>query len=295
MKKKITALACALLSLSVVFTGCAKTANTADSGKLQVYTSFYALYDFTEKIGGDDIELVNIVPTGTEPHDWEPTVHDMASLENCDILFYNGLGMESWIEKVQSSVTNDIEYVELADGIANENAEDPHVWLSPVNAKKMAEKIKDTLVANDSENAEDYEQNYSDFAEKLDELDEEYKSSLSELDNKSIVVSHEAYSYLCDEYGLEQIAIDGIFADSEPSPDKMKEIVNFINDNNIKYIFYEELISKKTAQTLADETGAVLLSLNPYEGLTDDEIAQGEDYISVMQENLQNLKLALGD
>jgi zinc transport system substrate-binding protein len=295
MKKRITALACALLSLSVAFTGCTKTTDTENSGKLQVYTSFYALYDFAEKIGGDDVELVNIVPTGTEPHDWEPTVHDMASLENCDILFYNGLGMESWIEKVQSSVTNDIEYVELADGLANENAEDPHVWLSPVKAKEMAEKIKDTLVANDSENAEDYEQNYNDFAEELDELDEEYKSSLSNVDNKSIVVSHEAYSYLCDEYGLEQIAIDGIFADSEPSPDKMKEIVNFINDNNIKYIFYEELISKKTAQTLADETGAVLLSLNPYEGLTDDEIAQGEDYISVMEENLQNLKLALGD
>ncbi len=292
--KRILSFICVILAISLIFSGCADKTETADNGKLKVYTSFYALYDFTEKIGGDKIDLVNIVPTGTEPHDWEPSVHDMASLENCDILFYNGLGMESWIEKVQNSVSNpNIQYIELSSGLADENAQDPHIWLSPIKTKEIAKKITDTLSQSDSENADYYNENYNTFAAELDSLDSDYKATLSPLPNKNIVVSHEAYSYLCSEYGLEQRAIDGIFADSEPSPDKMKDIVNYIKANDIKYIFYEELVSPKTAQTLATETGANLLCLNPFEGLTDEEIANGDDYISVMRKNLENLTTAL--
>jgi zinc transport system substrate-binding protein len=293
---KKAGIAAILLSL-LTLAGCGGVQNSADTdnGKLKVYTSFYAIYDFVNKIGGDKIELTNVVPTGTEPHDWEPAIKDMASFENCDILFYNGAGMESWIEKVQSSVSNNLEYVELSDGIADENAADPHIWLSPANAKLMAERIAEVLSQADAENAAYYGNNLSDFEQKLDELDKNYKTVTTSFKNKDIVVSHEAYSYLCAEYGLNQVSIDGISADSEPSPEKMKQLVNYINDNNIKYIFYEELLSPKTAQTLATETGAQLLPLNPFEGLTDDEIAAGEDYISVMEENLNNINTALGE
>lgn len=293
---KKAGIAAILLSL-LTLAGCGGVQNSADTdnGKLKVYTSFYAIYDFVNKIGGDKIELTNVVPTGTEPHDWEPAIKDMASFENCDILFYNGAGMESWIEKVQSSVSNNLEYVELSDGIADENASDPHIWLSPANAKLMAERIAEVLSQADTENAAYYGNNLSDFEQKLDELDKNYKTLTTSFKNKDIVVSHEAYSYLCSEYGLNQVSIDGISADSEPSPEKMKQLVNYINDNNIKYIFFEELLSPKTAQTLATETGAQLLPLNPFEGLTDDEIAAGEDYISVMEENLNNINTALGE
>jgi len=116
---------------------------------------------------------------------------------------------------------------------------------------------------------------------------------MSSFTRNEIVVAHEAYGYLCDAYGLTQIAIEGLSADSEPSPARMTEIIDFINENKIEYIFVEELASTKAAERIASETGAVLLPLNPLEGLTDEELSGGEDYLSVMYKNLEMLKEAL--
>ena len=293
MKKLLAAIS--LLLLSVFTSACSLSGEV--SGKPRIYTSFYAIYDFASEIAGDKADIYNIVPTGTEPHDWEPTVQDMAKLNKADVLFYNGLGMEHWIDKVQGSLSDsDTKFVQLSEGVeVNENAGDPHIWLDPSNVKIMCSNIYKTLCEIDPDNKALYEANYNNYIVQLSSLDQTYRDTIENLpkNNRSIVVSHEAYSYLCDAYGLNQVPIDGISADSEPSPEKMMELINFINDNNIKYIFYEELVSQKTAQTLADETGAQLLPLNPFEGLTEEEMANGDNYISVMLENLENIKTAL--
>lgn len=282
-----------VLSISLILVGCSN--NDIDSDKPQVYTSFYALYDFTKEIAGDNVDVYNIVPAGTEPHDWEPTVQDMSNINNADVLFYNGLGMESWIDKVKSSlVSSEVRFEELSLGVqVDENGTDPHIWLDPQNVKIMCKNILDTLCEIDPDNKDIYEVNYNNYMVSLDNLDKLYTDTITNVYNKNIVVSHEAYNYLCNAYGLKQIAIDGISADSEPSPDKMKYLIGFINENNIKYIFYEELVSQKTAEILAQETGTKLLPLNPFEGLTNEEISRGENYISVMYENLENIKMAL--
>lgn len=293
MKKLLTAIS--FILLSVFTSACSQSVVISD--KPQIYTSFYAIYDFVTEIAGDKAEVYNIVPTGTEPHDWEPTVQDMAKLNSADVLFYNGLGMEHWIDKVQNSLSNsDTEFVQLSEGVdVDEKAGDPHIWLDPSNVKIMCSNIYNTLCEIDPDNKALYEANYNNYIVQLSSLDTTYKNTIANLpgNNKNIVVSHEAYSYLCNAYGLNQVSIDGISADSEPSPEKMMELISFIKDNNINYIFYEELLSQKTAQTLADETGAQLLSLNPFEGLTEEEIANGENYISVMLRNLENIKTAL--
>lgn len=273
----------------ILMSGCSSV-ESVESQKLQVYTSFHCIYDFAQKIGGDKIDIYNVVPTGTEPHDWEPTAHDMADLSKADVLFYNGLGMEHWIEKVEGSIN--INTVALSDYVEVDNQLDPHIWLDPENAEDMAEGICKTLCEIDKDNSQYYIDNYNAFALQLEALDEKYENELEMYENRSIVVAHEAYGYLCDAYDLKQVSIDGISADSEPSPQKMQEIINFIKDNNVKAIFYEELVSPKTAQTIADETATILLPLNPFEGLTDEEIAQGKDYISVMEENLENIKMS---
>ena len=293
MKKLLTAIS--FILLSVFTSACSQSVVISD--KPQIYTSFYAIYDFVTEIAGDKAEVYNIVPTGTEPHDWEPTVQDMAKLNSADVLFYNGLGMEHWIDKVQNSLSNsDTEFVQLSEGVdVDEKAGDPHIWLDPSNVKIMCSNIYNTLCEIDPDNKALYEANYNNYIVQLSSLDTTYKDTIANLpgNNRTIVVSHEAYSYLCNAYGLNQVSIDGISADSEPSPEKMMELISFIKDNNINYIFYEELLSQKTAQTLADETGAQLLSLNPFEGLTEEEIANGENYISVMLRNLENIKTAL--
>lgn len=279
--------------VTVIMAGC--SSNKSVSDKPQIYTSFYALYDFTKEIAGNNADVYNIVPAGTEPHDWEPTVQDMAKLNDGDILFYNGLGMESWIDKVKSSLAgSNISFVELSLGVAvDENGTDPHIWLDPNNVKVMCKTILDSLCEIDPDNKTVYELNYNNYTATLDSLDKSYKEAIASLPNKSIVVSHEAYSYLCNAYGLKQTAINGISADSEPSPDKMKNLINFVKENNIKYIFYEELVTQKTAEILSQETGTKLLPLNPFEGLTNEEMEKGENYISIMYKNLENIKTAL--
>lgn len=279
------------LMIFILTTGCNRA---ADSEKPVIYTSFYAVYDFVSEIAGDRAEIYNMVPTGTEPHDWEPTARDMAGLNEADVLFYNGLGMESWIDSVKSALgASDVEFVELSEGIEAEN--DPHIWLDPQNVIVMCRSITDVLCSIDTANSEYYEGNYNNFVSELNALDSNYKKTVNSIpeNKRKIVVSHEAYGCMCSAYGLEQTAIEGMSAESEPSPARVQEIINYIDKNNIRYIFYEELVSPKVAQTIAKETGCQLLPLNSFEGVAGDGASQ--DYISVMNTNLENIKKALGD
>lgn len=302
-----------LILSALVFTGCgANTNSTADSQgtgsaadgdkKLTVYTTVYPMYDFTQKIGGDKVQLKNLVPAGTEPHDWEPTPSDMADIEKADVLIYNGAGMEPWLDKVFKSInTEKMVRVEATKGLSLLNnpdsteklATDPHVWLDPMLAKQEMRAIKNALVSVDPANQAYYEKNYEDNAVQFDQLDHEYKAAVHQFSKKDIVVAHQAFSYLCNAYGLNQVAIEGISADAEPSPGRMAEIVELVKEKQLKYIFFEELVSPKVAQTIAKETGATTAVLSPFEGLSDSDQHAGKDYFSVMRDNLEVLKKAL--
>lgn len=292
-----------------------------DGEKLKVMASFYPMYDFAVKIGGEKAEVLDMVPAGTEPHDWEPAASDMKNLEEADLFVYSGAGMEHWVDTVLGSLENqklvtveasegltllpghdEEEEDEEADAESHEEADDdehehgqydPHVWLSPLNAKKEMENIKNAYIEADPENKDYYEANYETWAEKFDELDQEYRDTLSAMPNKDIVVAHEAFGYLCDAYGLNQVGIEGLSPDSEPDPARMAEVIDFVKDNSVKVIFFEELVSPKVAETIAAETGASAQMLNPLEGLSDEELKQGEDYFSVMESNLEQLREAL--
>ncbi len=287
-----------LIVCCCAFFGCGKEENIVkDESKLQVYTSFYCVYDFVSKIGGDKVQVYNLVPNGTEPHNWEPTAGDILGLKDADVFFYNGGGMEGWTDKVMESVKGEnVRCVCLSEGIeligGNEGA-DPHIWLDPKNAKKEAETIKTTLIMADPDNEEYYNQNYKDFSDKINKLDSDFKAAVLNKKNKTIVVAHQAYGYLCKAYGLQQLAVEGLSADSEPSPAKMAEISEFIKNNGVKVIFFEELLAAKSVSVISEETGAELLVLNPFEGLAQQEIDNGEDYFSVMRKNLENIKEAL--
>lgn len=298
------------LSFTIILTGCAGKKEAAGD-KLNVMTSFYPVYDFTLKVGGDKVNVKNMVPAGTEPHEWEPGTRDIASLEESNVFIYSGAGMEHWTEDVLKSLSNkNLIVVEASSGITlkegheeedghkeeddHDHGEfDPHVWLDPKNAKKEMENIKDGLVNADPENKDYYEANYKIYAEKFDQLDQSFQETLAPLPNKSIVVSHEAYGYLCSAYGLTQVGIEGLTPDSEPDPARMAEVIDYVRDNKVKTIFFEELVSPKVAEAIAKETGAKTAVLSPVEGLSDKELNAGEDYFSVMEKNLAALKEAL--
>ena len=175
----------------------------------------------------------------------------------------------------------------------NHGPMDPHVWISPKNAKIEMENIKNALAELDKENADYYESNYQKYAKMLDELDAKYMENLNNLPNKTIVVSHEAYGYLCKDYSLTQIGVKGVNAETEPDAKKMAEIIKYIKENKITTIFTEELIDPKVSKIIAEETGCQIKVLSPIEGLSEEQIKNNEDYFSIMEKNLENLVGAL--
>ena len=263
---------------------CNNNDNKNTSDKLQIYTSVYHIYDFTKKIGGEKIAVYNMTKAGAEPHDFEITSRDMASLSKADLFIYNGGGMEHWVDSVKESLPN-IKYVDSSSNINNENNLDAHFWLSPKNAKIQIENIKNGLIEIDFENKNYYESNYNLYASHLDELDNKIKTSLSNVKNRNLVLTHPAFGHFCKEYSLNQIAI----ARDEADPKAMADIITFIKNNNVRAIFYEEFSSSKLVDSIANETKIKTLTLNPIESLSEENIEAGEDYFSIMEKNLISL------
>jgi zinc transport system substrate-binding protein len=268
------------------------------------------MYDFAVKIGGDRVTVKNLVPAGTEPHDWEPAAADIVALERAAVFIYNGAGMEHWAGEILGSLQNkklvatEASFgIKLMEGHHHEEGEeeadeeeeiyDPHVWLSPINAKLEMENIKNALIKADPEGRSYYESNYKKYASECDALDKEFKDALSPLAKRDIVVTHEAFGYLCARYGLNQVPIEGLSPDSEPDPARMAEIIDFVKKNSVRVIFFEELVNPKVAEVIAKATGAKTDMLNPIEGLGEDEISRGDDYFTVMRRNLKSLVEAL--
>ena len=262
---------------------CGNNDNKNTSGKLTIYTSIYPIYDFTKKIGGEKIAVYNMTKAGAEPHDFEITSKDMANLSKADLFIYNGGGMEHWVDSVKNALN--IKYVNSSSNINNENNLDPHFWLSPKNAKIQMKNIKNGLIEIDSENKNYYQSNYNLYANRLDELDNKIRNSLSNIKNRNLVLTHPAFGHFCKEYNLNQIAI----ARDEADPKAMAEIITFVKNNNVKAIFYEEFSSSKLVDSIAKETEIKILTLNPIESLSEENIEAGEDYFSIMEKNLISL------
>lgn len=315
-----------LLTVMLVLGGCGSKA-TSDpspgkdgaSDKLQIVATFYPMYEFARQVAGDAAEVTLLVPAGVEPHDWEPSAKDMARIHNADVFVYNGI-VENWAEKALSSTKNDKRIVVEAshnlpllkpaegeeaepgegggdshagDGEGHDHAVDPHVWLSPLLAQMQVAAIVEGLCQADPNRALQYVENATAYQTKLAALDSEYRAALDGLTHRAFVTQHAAFSYLAREYNLVQKPISGLSPEREPSPDKMAEIIQFVRENQVKTIFFETMVDPKIAETIAKEVKAETAVLNPIEGLTAEEKANGDDYMSIMRRNLQELTKAL--
>ncbi len=289
-----------LIILVFVLANKNKSVEQTNSSKLQITASFYPLYFFASQIAGDRAQVYNITPAGAEPHDYEPTPQDIVRIENSQILILNG-AVEAWGDKIRDSLQGKKTLVVVAgQGILNrqlteegKTSTDPHVWLDPKLAKIEIARILDGLNKIDPTNKNIYSQNASTLNSKLDDLDKSFKQGLASCQKKDIVTSHAAFAYMGKEYGLNQVAIAGISPDEEPSAQKMAEISDFVKKNDIKYIFFESLVSPKLSETIAQETGAKTLVLDPLEGIPEKDMQKGVDYFSIMKNNLKNLQIAL--
>lgn len=290
-----------LIIVLVLLSGCtdSNVKEETQDEKLVVYTSFYPQYYLAKEIGEDKIDLHSIVPNGVEAHDFEPSIKQIKEVQTADILVYNGADMEHWIDKLLENIdekeSNIIDSSKFVETIELKGKVDPHIWLDPLNMDKVGLEIKNALVEKDKENKEFYEKNYNELSNKLKNLDDDYKEVLKEKKKDTILVSHSAFGYMTEKHGLEQISVTGITPEEEPSPKVIAELIDIAKAKGLEYIFLETLASPKTVDIIAKEVNLKVLTLNPLEGLTEEEEKSGENYISIMEDNLINLKKALVD
>ncbi len=295
MNKKILSIIITLIML-LSLSGCSKSEVNDNTGKIKIAASFNPISEFAKAVGGDKVQVYTIIPQGTEPHDFELKAQDLKQLSEAKLFIYNGLGMEPWVDKALSSISNsNLIVVNASDNcylIKNSDSKtiqdhgeyDPHIWLSLKNAKIEAQDIKDALIKADPSNKAYYESNYSNFEKQLDGLYEEYKTKLESVGTKHFVTGHAAFAYLCNDFNLQQSSVENVFAEGEPTPQKMQSLIEYCKKNNVKTIFMEELASPKVSETLAQEIGGKVKKIYTVESKEDNM-----DYLQSMKANLESI------
>ena len=272
----------------------------ATSGKMQVVTSFFPMYDFSRNVGGDKVEVSLLAPVGVEVHDWEPKTDDIQKVLSAEVFVYNGLGLEPWIDALKEAASSSqVVFVETSEGLDvefltyAEGGTDPHIWLDPVIAKHQVEKILEGFKQADPENADYYESNAKQYQAKLDELDAEIRGTLTAYTKKEFITFHEAFSYFAKRYGLTQIYLLPR-GQEEPSPSDVVTVIETAKAKNITVIYAEPLSDPVLAVEVALQilNGRVLV-LDPAEEVPLSEIEAGKDYLSIMRQNVSNLEEGL--
>ncbi|UTC67521.1 MULTISPECIES: metal ABC transporter substrate-binding protein [unclassified Treponema] len=290
-----------------------------DNGKKNVAVTFDAMKELTQAVAGDKVNISVIIPPGMEAHDFEPKAKDLAFLSKADILVYNGLGMEFWLEDAVKAVNNKkLIMVEASAGIEpiksghhhhDEHGEDcdceacagehehgkghehchhgefdPHTWLSLSSAKIMVKNIENALSKADPENAKIYNENANKYIAELDTLLKEYIEKFSKVKNKHFVTGHAAFGYLCRDFNLEQNSVTDIFNDNEPNAKELVKLVEYCKKHNVKAIFTEETASPLVSKTLATEVKAKVEKIYTIESPEDNM-----SYLERMKTNLMRI------
>ncbi|WP_216663351.1 metal ABC transporter solute-binding protein, Zn/Mn family [Bacillus haikouensis] len=314
-----------LIVLFLSACGAASDENGEKDGKLDVYTTVYPIKDFTKKIGGEHVEVQSIYPPGADEHTFEPSQKDMIKMADGEIFFYVGMGLEGFVEKSKTILENeDVKVVPVSKDIEVEHEEaghdeeehagddhghtedehaegdhghhhdvDPHIWLNPEYSKHMAEVIAETLSKTMPEHKEEFQSNLKDLNGDLDALDADFKKMAETAPNKTFYVSHAAYSYWEERYGLHQEAIAGLNTSDEPSQQELKKIIDQAKKDDVQYILFEQNVSSRLTEVVQKELGAKSLHLHNLSVLTEEDRDEDDDYFSLMRQNIETLKKAL--
>ncbi len=277
-----------------------------DPDKLDIVVTVYPVYDFAKQIAGDKANVSMLLSPGVEIHDYEPTPQDVIKIQDSELFLYLGDKLEPWAGSVISGIDSkenikDISYgIELykieEDGHEHEEEEyDTHIWLDPLKAIQLVQNITDEICKKDPENAEYYKTNSKKYISELSQLDSEFEKVTKNTNGKILAFAGPfSYSYLMSRYDLKYIsAYDSCGESSEPSIDKIMDVIEQIKKNNVKVIFYKEMSSGNIAKTVSEETGAEMLILHSLHSISKEELDDGESYLNIMYKNLENIKKAL--
>ncbi|MER5380008.1 zinc ABC transporter substrate-binding protein [Streptomyces sp. NPDC002688] len=287
------------------------SADGKSNGKLDVVASFYPLQYLAEEIGGTHVNVTNLTQPGQEPHDLEISARQTAQLQEADaVLYLKNLQPAVDDAVAQTEVKTKIDAASLTTlekhgnevgghAAAHDDSEgeetgatDPHIWLDPVRFAEVAEGVSDALKKADPKHTADYEKNMAALRKKFVALNTDFHNGLADTKTKTFITTHAAFGYLAERYGLTEEAINGLDPESEPSANRVKGLETMAKADGVTTVFYETLVSDKTARTIADDTGLRTDVLDPLEGITDK--SRGSDYMQVMESNLKALQTALG-
>ncbi|MFC0821382.1 metal ABC transporter substrate-binding protein [Moraxella marmotae] len=233
--------------------------------KLAVVTTFTVIADIAQNVAGDAADVSSITKAGAEIHDYEPTPQDIAKVQDADLILWNGLNLERWFEKFYHDA-KDVPAVVVTEGITPINISEgsykdtpnPHAWMSPSNALIYVENIKNALIKYDPEHKDVYIKNAEDYSNKIKALDAPLRAKLDKIpqDQRWLVTSEGAFSYLAKDYGLKEAYLWPINAEQQGSPQQVKALIDTVRANKIPVVFSESTISDKPAKQVAKETGA---------------------------------------
>lgn len=309
MKKSIVFTVIILIAIITAgaFIGLYLSNNSAPkSSGLKVLATFYPLYDFAQNVGGNKINASILVPETVDVHDFEPTPSDIQNIATADVLIYNGADLEkTWLSSaVAASGNTKLVLIDTSQGTtllpvapqfqSGNRTVDPHIWLDPVLAKQQVNNILQGLIKADPADSQYFTQNAQVYNAKLDTLNSQILAITTSQNVKTryFVTFHEAFAYFAKEYNLTQIPISGPFQE-EPNPTDIQNVINSIHQYHLLYVGYESLENPAIPQSIASQTNATLIHMDPLEGITVQEKAAGKDYISLMQETVSNIQLAL--
>jgi len=276
------------IAAALLVAGCGAAAGA--KGKTSVVAAFYPLAFAAQQIGGPKVPVTNLTPPGAEPHDIELTPKDVGRLQQADLVLYLSHGFQPAVEQAVAGAHGKridvLAGLDLRRGVGDEAGKsDPHVWLDPVLFARVVRRIGAVLGQGARAEA---------LARRVFALDGEYRRGLAHCARRDFVTSHAAFGYLAARYHLHQIPITGIDPESEPSPQRLRDLIVLVRREHVTTVFFERLVSPRLAETVARDGGARAAVLDPIEGLTPAEQDHGATYLTLMRKNLQELRSALG-
>lgn len=310
MKKFFSLILVFVLSVSSVFAlyGCnTSNENMGDeSGKIKIVATIFPYYDFARNIAGDKAEVKMLLSPGNEPHSYDPSPSDIVAIENSDIFIYNGGESDEWVDGVLESLQNSdlrvLKMIDFVDALNEQETDhtsgeelDEHIWTSIRNAQKLSKIISETLQDIDAQNSDYYSDNELIYTQLLSNIDSQIESIVENSSRKTVVFGDRfPFLYFVNDYGLNyECAFPGCSSETEPSIATVRRLIDFVKDESIPVVFYLEFSNGKTADLIAEDTGAKTLELCSCHNVTKEQFENGISYIALMQQNAKNLEEAL--
>lgn len=310
--QKIVLLFAGIIAIIVLLTWVtAQKEPAASSAKSIIVVSTFSQYEAACAVAGDTLHIRSIIPLGSDTHMFTPNPTQVADISKSALFVYNGAGFETWAQSLTTTLGKTTQVIDMSQHVVLQKSDehqedhdehghkadhqdhgtyDPHYWLDIDNMIKMTQTLDAEFSKLSPLKAEIFHKNAREYIAQLQKLKSEYTAGLAECKNRTLVTNHDAFGYLARANKLENVSVIGLSSDEQPSAKNIAEIISAVKEHGVKTIFFEELINDNVSQTIAKETGAIAVPLQPLENISEDELKSHQTYLSIMRDNLAKLR-----